>query len=129
MDTSPLTRQPETVRVFHSLERPGLTPVFGTTVPPSGLSGALRARAFGYGEGDLRHWLLLLLADRVNVVEGLAQDLAGGRLPNLVAEMGLATEWRYNRAGLLRRALWLSVLAGAGWWLLRQRRGRHRVPR
>jgi hypothetical protein len=46
---------------LHSIERPGLTPVFGTTVPTSGVSGAMREMAFRFSESDLRHWLLLLL--------------------------------------------------------------------
>ncbi|MGI9245815.1 MAG: hypothetical protein ACR2I8_03810, partial [Steroidobacteraceae bacterium] len=54
---------------------PGITPVFGTAVPPSGLSGAIRRRAFRHSENDLRHWLLLLAADRVNVFEGLVADV------------------------------------------------------
>jgi hypothetical protein len=67
-------QQPETVEILHSIERPNLTPVFGTSVPPSGLSGVIRRRAFRRSESDLRHWMLLLMADRVNVVEGLLQD-------------------------------------------------------
>lgn len=63
------------VEVLHSIERPGITPVFGTACPPSGLSGAIRRRAFRRSESDLRHWLLLLAADRVNVVEGLIDDV------------------------------------------------------
>ncbi len=123
MDASPdLTRQPDTVRVLHSLGRPGGTPVFGTSVPPSGLSGALREWAFRYPEGDLRHWSLLLMADRVNVGEGVLADLARGRVPDVFAEMGLATEWRYNRPALVRRVLVLAALAGAAVWLRRRRR-------
>lgn len=67
-------QQPETVEILHSIERPNLTPVFGTSAPPSGLSGIIRRRAFRRSESDLRHWMLLLMADRVNVVEGLLQD-------------------------------------------------------
>lgn len=67
-------QQPVRVEIFHSTERPGITPVFGTACPPSGLSGALRRRAFRHSENDLRHWLMLLAADRINVVEGLIAD-------------------------------------------------------
>ena len=67
-------QQARSVEVFVSTERPGITPVFGTSVPPAGLSGALRRRAFRRSENDIRHWLMLLLADRVNVVEGLVED-------------------------------------------------------
>lgn len=68
-------QQPVRVEILHSMERSGITPVFGTAVPPSGLSGTIRRRAFRHSENDLRHWLLLLAADRVNVVEGLLEDL------------------------------------------------------
>lgn len=67
-------KQRRTVEVLHSIERPGITPVFGSSVPPSGLSGWIRRGAFRLSESDLRHWMLLLLADRVNVVEGLVDD-------------------------------------------------------
>src|SRR4051812_22524379 len=51
-------------QIFHSTERPGITPVFGTSAPPTGLSGKIRAAAYQRSENDLRHWLLLMLADR-----------------------------------------------------------------
>lgn len=128
MDTHPpLTRQPETVRVLHSNERPGLTPVFGTSVPPAGLSGRLREFAFRYAEGDLRHWMLLLLADRVGVGEGVLSDLARGRVPNVFAEMGLGTEWRHNRAGLVRKVAVAAAVTGVAVWLLRRPRRRRQA--
>lgn len=114
--------QPRTVKVFHSTERPGLTPVFGTSVPPSGPSGALRAVAFRYSENDLRHWLMLLFADRVNVVEGILQDLAHGHVPNIFKEMGGPAEWRHNRAGFVRKALVASAVIGLAVVVLRRRR-------
>ena len=104
--------QPRTVKVFHSTERPGLTPVFGTSTPPSGVSGMIRAGAFRYSENDLRHWLMLLFADRVNVVEGILHDLAHGHVPNIFAEMGGPAEWKYNRAGFIRKAVIASVVIG-----------------
>lgn len=120
--TRPEDQSPNGARVFHSIERPGLTPVYGTTAPPRGLSGLLRAAAFKFSESDLRHWLVLMAADRVDVGEGVLDDLAHGRLPNLWREMGLAAEWKHNRSGLLAKA----AMAGAGvgllvWWM---RRGR-----
>ena len=104
-----LEHQKQTVKVFHSNERPGLTPVFGTAQPPSGLSGVMRGAAFRYSENDLRHWFMLMAADRVNVVEGIVDDLARGHVPNLFKEMGGPAEWRHNRAGFVRKA----VIAGA----------------
>ncbi len=68
-----------------SLER--MTPVFGTAVPPRGLSGLLRRAAYRIPEHRPSHWLLLLLSDRVDVVEGLLGDLAGG-LGGLGARIG-----------------------------------------
>ena len=99
-----LEHQRPTVKVFHSTERPGLTPVFGTAQPPSGLSGMIRSGAFKYSENDLRHWLMLLFADRVNVVEGIIDDLAHGHVPDFFTEMGGPAEWRHNRNGFVRKA-------------------------
>ena len=90
------------VKVYPSVERPGITPVYGTSTPPAGLSGKMRDVAYRYAENDLRHWLILLLADRVNVGEGLLEDLARGHLPNIYREMGGPAELRYNRAGFVR---------------------------
>ena len=45
------------------------TPVFGTAQPPRGLSGRLRSAAYAIPEHYARHWLLLILADRVDVLE------------------------------------------------------------
>src|SRR5690349_12053431 len=72
------TPQQADVEILHSTERPGngLTTVFGTTSPPKGLSGMLRRFAFRYSEGEWTHWLSLILADRINMVEGIVDDLA-----------------------------------------------------
>lgn len=109
------------VQVFHSSERPGLTPVYGTTVPPSGLSGQLRSLAFRYSENDVRHWLMLLGADRINVVEGLLSDLAHGHVPNIFKEVGLAAEWRYNKAGFVRKAFVTGAVTALAIYLVRRR--------
>ena len=94
-------QQPETVEVLHSNERPNITAVFGTSAPPSGLSGVIRRYAFKYSEGSWGHWLPLLLADRVNMVEGIVDDLAHGHIPNIWAEKGYNAEWKYNKKGLV----------------------------
>jgi hypothetical protein len=48
--------------------RPGkpMPPVYGTAVPLAGLSGALRRSAYGRPDHVASHWLMLLLADRVD---------------------------------------------------------------
>lgn len=43
-----LPQQPKTVEVLHSNERPNLTVVFGTSAPPSGLSGMIQRFVFKY---------------------------------------------------------------------------------
>jgi len=103
-------QQPITVEVLHSNERPDVTAVFGTSTPPSGLSGVLRRLAFGYSESSYGHWLPLVLADRVGVVEGVLGDLKHGQVPNVFAERGWKAEWAYNRTSLLRRVLLRACL-------------------
>jgi hypothetical protein len=120
-DRVPLPQQMHDERVLHSIERPGLTPVFGTTVPPSGVSGAMRKMAFRFSESDLRHWLLLLLADRVNVVEGVASDLSRGHVPNLYREMGGRAELRHNPLGAAKKVMVLAAVAGLGYWAWKRR--------
>lgn len=115
-------QQPQTVEILQSIERPSITPLFGTTLPPSGISGMLRRLAFKYSESDLRHWLLLLFADRVNMVEGLGADLKRGHIPNLFAEMGGKAEFRYNREAAVRKVVVVTTLVGLGLLLWSQAR-------
>jgi hypothetical protein len=102
--------QPATVEILHSNERPNLTAVFGTASPPKGLSGAIRRYAFKYSESSYGHWLPLLLADRVNVVEGIVDDLKQGHVPNIFAEKGWAAEWKYNRKAVLQKAATAAIV-------------------
>lgn len=66
--------QPMRVEILKSTEHLRMPPVFGTSVPPRGVSGWIRRRAFHHSENDLRHWLMLLFADRVDVVESVLSD-------------------------------------------------------
>lgn len=52
-------------------QRDRATPVFSTASPPKGVSGALRRVAHLVPDHRVTHWLLLLLADRVDVVQSL----------------------------------------------------------
>jgi hypothetical protein len=112
------------VKVYHSVERPGITPIYGTSTPPTGLSGKMRDLAFKFSENDMRHWLILLAADRVNVGEGLVQDLAHGHVPNIFREMGGPAEWRYNRQGFIRKAVVTTAVVGLAVMWMRRRRDR-----
>jgi len=117
-DPSP---QPQSTEVLVSTERPGRTPLFGSAQPPSGLSGMIRRSAFKRSENDVRHWLLLLLADRVNVVEGIGEDLARGHIPNVLGEMGIKAELKHNPAGLAKKALIAGAVIGAAVYLMKRR--------
>ncbi len=43
-----------------------MPPVFGTAVPLHGISGLVRRAAYRYPDHFMRHWTLLLFADRVD---------------------------------------------------------------
>jgi hypothetical protein len=97
-------QQPQDVEILMSNERPAITRVFGTSVPPSGLSGMIRRYAFQHSEDRYRHWIPLILADRINVFEGIISDIRDGQAPNLFKEKGWAMEWKYNRSGVIKKA-------------------------
>ncbi|QRK11440.1 hypothetical protein JQX13_16010 [Archangium violaceum] len=65
----PERQPPPDVPVLKRAELDELTPAFSTAIPPRGLSGVLRRVAYGIPEHLVRHVMLLLLADRVDVVE------------------------------------------------------------
>ncbi|TSD62913.1 hypothetical protein FFF34_018340 [Inquilinus sp. KBS0705] len=102
-------QQPETVEILMSTERPQITRVFGTSVPPSGISGMIRRYAFKHSEDRYRHWIPLILADRINVFEGLVDDVKSRRFPNVIKERGLTMEWKHNRIGVLKKALSIAI--------------------
>lgn len=89
--------------ILHSTERPGLSAAYGTPHPPRGLSGAIRRMAFRRSEGQWSHWLLLILADRIDMIEGIFQDIASGHFPDFFGEMGLRSEIKYNRRGFYKK--------------------------
>lgn len=89
-DRPPL--QPVNIEVLKSVERPNITAVFGTSVPPKGLSGMIRRHAFKYSESSYGRWLPLILADRIGVIEGYIEDFSKGTVPNIFAERGWKSE-------------------------------------
>jgi hypothetical protein len=102
-------QQPQSVEILMSNERPAITRVFGTSVPPTGLSGMIRRYAFQHSEDRYRHWIPLILADRVNMIEGLIEDIKGGQFPNIIKERGWAMEWKYNRSGVIKKAATVTL--------------------
>lgn len=114
-------QQPVNIEVLRSIERPTITRVFGTSTPPQGLSGAIRRWAFKYSEGKATHWMGLILADRVNVVEGVINDLKQGVVPNLIEELGWKSEWEHNRKKFVARMAIKAVAVTAIALLLSRR--------
>lgn len=100
------------VEVLQSVEYNRRPAVVGTSTPPSGLSGVIRRVAFRFSESDWTHWLLLLGADRINMVEGVLQDLGRGKVPNIPGEMGIRSELRHNKAGFAKKVA-VAAVAGA----------------
>lgn len=111
------------VEILHSNERPSVSAVFGATVPPSGISGALRRVAFRYSEDSLKHWFTLVLADRINMIEGIVTDIKQGQGPNIFAEMGWNAEWKYNKKGVAKK---VAVATGVTMLLVMYFKGRKR---
>lgn len=106
-------QQPVNVEVLHSNERPGITRVFGATTPPSGLSGSLRRYAFRFSEGNAAHWMTLILADRINAIEGIIDDLKQGHIPNIFVERGWTAEWKYNRKSMIKKIVIGAAITSA----------------
>ena len=80
---------------------------------------------YKFSEGRLARWLTLVLADRVDVVEGVIEGLSQGHIPNIPKEMGLRSELRYNRKGSLKRAavaVGCTALVVTVWRMRSQRR-------
>jgi hypothetical protein len=118
--------QPETWPRERSIEHAGLTPVFGTAQPPRGVSGAIRKLAYArYSEGRAAHWLLLILADRVNTLGSTLGSFASLHPDNLITETGILSEFKVNgwksRVGQGRTDMKhhpLDPLIVAGPWVL-----------
>ena len=115
-------QQPISVEILHSNERPNVSATFGTSTPPSGLSGMIRREAFKYSENSYGHWLPLMLADRIGVVEGVVDDLARGHVPNIFGELGWKAEWEHNRESLVTKVLIGAVLASVAVAYFRNKR-------
>ncbi|WP_426058416.1 hypothetical protein [Hymenobacter sp. B1770] len=121
-------QQPIDQEVLHSIERPNVSAVFGTASPPSGLSGMIRRVAFKYSENHYGHWLPLILADRVNVVEGIIDDLAHGHFPNIFAEKGYPAEWKHSKTSLILKMATLAAVVGGAVVLLSKSGDSKRLP-
>ncbi|MDQ0922217.1 hypothetical protein QF038_000725 [Pseudarthrobacter sp. W1I19] len=119
-------RQPEEWPRERSIEHAFLTPVFGTSTPPAGLSGAIRKYAYArFSEGRAAHWLLLIAADRVDAWEHHLGSFATLRPDNPVTETGVLSEFSghgvRSRFGQKRADVnhqWMDPLIVGGPWVL-----------
>ena len=86
-------RQQEKWPRERSVEHTQLPPVFGTSCPPKGLSGAIRKYSYArYSEGQTAHWLLLMAGDRVDVLESALRSLLTTRPDNPITQTGVLAE-------------------------------------
>jgi hypothetical protein len=119
-------RQPEDRPRERSIEHAFLTPVFGTSTPLKGASGAIRKYAYAkYSEGRAAHWLLLIAADRVDAWEHHLRSLATTHPDNPVTETGVLSEparhGLRSRFGSKRADVnhqWIDPILVGGPWLV-----------
>ncbi len=95
-------RQSERWARERSIEHQFLTPVFGTSCPPRGVSGMMRKYAYKrFSEGRAAHWLILIVADRVDSLGSHLRSFLTLRPDNPVTETGVMSE--FSRHGLSSR--------------------------
>ncbi len=95
-------RQPEKWPRERSIEHKFVTPVFGTSCPPRGVSGVMRKYAYKrFSEGRAAHWLILIAADRVDAFGSHLRSFATTRPDNPITETGVLSE--FSRHGLASR--------------------------
>ncbi|MCU1639000.1 MAG: hypothetical protein JWL94_1647 [Microbacteriaceae bacterium] len=119
-------RQEEKWPRERSLEHEFLTPVFGTSTPPKGLSGVMRKYSYArYSEGRAAHWLILLAADRVDAIESHLRSFLSLHPDNPVTETGIRSELTHHgissRIGKKRADLshlWIDPIIVAGPWVI-----------
>ena len=106
-----------------SIEHGQLTPVFGTSAPLKGVSGAIRRYAYRYSEARAAHWLILMAGDRVDAWGSLLASLATKHPDNPIAETGVSAEISghgvTSRAGKRRADVnhqWLDPIVVLGPW-------------
>ncbi|WP_036506289.1 hypothetical protein [Nocardioides sp. URHA0020] len=90
-------QQPERWPRERSIEHAMLTPVFGTSCPPKGVSGLIRRQAYArFSEARAAHWLLLVAADRVDTVGSTLGSWVTRRPENPLVGTGIRTELSHH---------------------------------
>ncbi|MFJ7749628.1 hypothetical protein ACIQXM_06695 [Arthrobacter sp. NPDC097144] len=118
-------RQPEKQPRERSIEHQFVTPVFGTSAPLKGVSGAIRRYAYRYSEARAAHWLILIAADRVDAGGSHLRSFFTQHPDNPLTETGVVSEFTRHgissRVGKERADLKEQALAPvfvAGPWIL-----------
>ncbi len=84
-----------------------LTPVFGVTVAPRGISGLMRRAAYSLPDHYTSHWFMLLLADRVDALEDKALRALPYAIPAIGGAIVLTMVGRKRMRR--RRSLWRTL--------------------
>ncbi len=120
-------RQEERWPRERSIEHKFLTPVFGTSCPPRGVSGAIRRLAYRkFSEADAAHWLLLMLGDRVDSLGSSVTSVLRGKPDNPITETGILAERkarpvrdRFGRGRADTKRQWMDPFVVGTPWVLR----------
>jgi hypothetical protein len=56
------------------------------------------------------------------MVEGIGEDLASGKIPNVLAEMGIKAEFQHNKVGLAKKVALGVAVVGTAVYLMKRRR-------
>ena len=70
----------------------------------------MRRYAFQFSENSLAHWMPLVLADRINIVEALVDDIKKGHVPNIFAEGGWKAQWKYDRKAVVKKVAVIAAV-------------------
>ncbi len=114
-------RQEERRPRERSIEHKFLTPVFGTSCPPRGVSGIMRRYAYSFSEARAAHWLILMAADRVDALGSHLRSFLTLRPDNPITETGVLSELSHHpiasrvgkrRADLVHQPLDPIIVAG-----------------
>ncbi|WP_411699082.1 hypothetical protein [Conyzicola sp.] len=114
--------QPELQPRERSIEHAMLPPVFGTSAPLHGVSGAVRRYAYArFSEARAAHWLLLIAGDRIDVAGSRVRAVFEGRPDNPIAETRIRAEVgnhpigsRFGRGRADTKHAWIDPLIVAG---------------
>jgi hypothetical protein len=119
-------RQEEKWPRERSIEHAFLTPVFGTSTPPRGLSGLMRRFSYAtFSEGRAAHWLILIAADRVDAIESHVRSFATTQPDNPITQTGVLSEAsrhgissRFGKKRVDLNHAWIDPILVAGPWLV-----------